>query len=202
LRFTGGKRGLALLLVSIATAAAADKEAFVAKPVSAYPHRQTSEKLTIAAQPYQTDEETHEAFGKLNPWRYGVLPVLIVIQNDTPHAVRVDHMKFIYTLPDRTETQATPAADVKYLEGARQPRVVPGPLGGLHPRVPKNPLTEWEVEGRSFAAKVIPAGESASGFIYFQTPQVSAAATVVISGLFDPVTGKDLYYFEIPMSGN
>lgn len=207
MRFTGGRRSLALLLVSIATTglikevAAADKEAFAAKPASTYPHRQTSEKLTIAAQPYQTDEDTHEAFGKLNPWRYGVLPVLIVIQNDTPDAVRVDHMKLLYTLPDRTETEATPPADVKYLDGSRQPKINPGPLGGLHSKIPKNPLAEWEVEGRSFAAKMIPAGQSASGFVYFQTPQVSAAASIVISGLVDPVTGKDLYYFEIPMSG-
>jgi hypothetical protein len=33
-------------------------------------------------------------------------------------------------------------------------------------------------------------------------PQASAAATVYISGLVNAVTGKELYYFEIPMSGN
>lgn len=204
MRFKRG-RGIALLLVSIATAVAADNDQpkFEVKAAAAYPHRQTSEKLTIAAQPYQTDEETHPAFGKLNPWRYGILPVLIVVQNDGPDAVRVDHMKLIYTLPDRTRIEATPAADVKYLEGARQPKVVPGPFGGVHPgKIPKNPLAEWEVEGRAFAAKMIPAGQSASGFVYFQTPQVSAAASVYISGLEDPVTGKEMYYFEIPLSGN
>ena len=29
-------------------------------------------------------------FGNLNPWRYGVLPVLVVIQNDGKDALRVD----------------------------------------------------------------------------------------------------------------
>jgi hypothetical protein len=29
----------------------------------------------------------------------------------------------------------------------------------------------------------------------------SAAASVYISGMENPVTGKELYYFEIPMSG-
>ena len=196
-----------LLLASIATAGAAgaaenDKTKFEVQPAASYPHRQTSEKLTIAVQPYQTDEEAREAFGKLNPWRYGILPVLIVVQNDGPDAVRVDHMKLFYTLPDRSRTEATPAGDVKYLEGARQPKAVAGPLGGIHPgKVPKNPLAEWDVEGRAFAAKMIPAGQSASGFVYFQTPIASAAASVYISGLEDPVTGKELYYFEIPLSG-
>ncbi len=68
-------------------------------------------------------------------------------------------------------------------------------------KAPKNPLAEWEIEGRSFAAKMIPAGESASGFIYFQTQVTSAAASVYVSGITDPVTRKELFYFEIPMSG-
>ncbi len=196
-------RGLALLLVSIATATAADnaESKFEVKPVTAYPHRQTSEKLTIAAQPYQTDEETREAFGKLNPWAYGILPVLIVIQNDGPDAVKVEHMKFVYTLPDRSRIEATPATDIKYLKGVKQPKVTPGPLGGFHGKT-KNPLAAWEIEGRAFAAKMIPAGQSASGFVYFQTPLTSAAASVYITGLEDPVTGKELYYFEIPLSGH
>ncbi len=68
-------------------------------------------------------------------------------------------------------------------------------------RPPKNPLAEWEIEGRAFAAKMIPAGQSASGFVYFQAKLISAAASVYISGLTNPVTGKEMYYFEIPMSG-
>ena len=65
----------------------------------------------------------------------------------------------------------------------------------------KNPLDEWEIEGRAFSAKVIPPGQSASGLLYFRTPETSAAASVYISGLANAVTGKQLYYFEIPLSG-
>lgn len=173
------------------------------KPVLDYPHHQTSENVTIAAQPMQTDDETREAFGKVNPFRYGVLPVLIVIRNDGPDAIRVDRMKPVYTLPDGAHVEATPAQDVRYLRGIQQPRAVPGPFGGVKvSKQPKNPLAEWEIEGRAFAAKMIPAGQSASGFVYFQTEQTSAAASVSISGIANAVTGKELFYFEIPMSGN
>lgn len=196
----GTGRWLLLLIVSIAAAPGADndKARFEVKPAAAYPHHQTSEKITVAAQPMETDEETREAFGKLNPFRYGVLPVLIVIQNDGADAIRVDRMKMVYTLPDGSHVEATPAEDVKFLNGVRQPNV-PSPI--TIKRKAKNPLAEWEIEGRAFAAKMIPAGQSASGFAYFQVPQTSAAASVYISGMEDPVSGKELYYFEIPLSG-
>jgi hypothetical protein len=202
LRFNG-LRWPVLLAVSIAAAPGADNSKFEVKAAAAYAHRQTSEKVTIAAEPMETDEQTHEAFGKVNPYRYGVLPVLIVIRNDGPDAIRVDRIKFAYTLPDRTRIEATPAPDLRFIHGTTEPHGLPGPTGGIRiTRPPKNPLAEWEIEGRAFAAKMIPAGQTASGFVYFQVPQSSAAAAVYVSGLENAVSGRDLYYFEIPMSGN
>lgn len=203
MRFNGLRWPL-LLAVSISAAWGADNEKskFEVKPASAYPHHQTSEKVTIAAEPMETDEQTHEAFGKVNPYRYGVLPVLLVIQNDGPDAIKVDRIKLIYSLPDGTRIEATPAQDVRFIHGTQAPNRLPGPAGGITiKRTPKNPLAEWEVEGRAFAAKMVPAGQSASGFVYFQVPQSSVAASVYISGLEDPVSGKELYFFEIPTSG-
>ncbi|MDP9171513.1 MAG: hypothetical protein M3N54_12915 [Acidobacteriota bacterium] len=174
--------------------------AFQAKPASEYAHKQTSEKVTIAAQQFVTDEESKEAFGKLNPWRFGILPVLVVIQNDSPNAIRVDKIKFVYALPDGTKIEATPAADLRYLMGAKAPKTVAGPLGGIHMgKGSKNPLAEWEVEGRSFSAKMIPPGQSASGFVYFQAPTNSNASSLYISGLVNASTSQDLYYFEVPL---
>lgn len=191
--------GAALLLALAVSAGAADnKSAFQAKPAADYPHKQTSEKVTVAASVYLTDEQTKEAFGKLNPWRLGVLPVLVVIQNDSKDAIRVDRVKFVYTLPDNTHIDATPAADVKYLQGARQPGTITSPIGVIVKK-PKSPLAEWEIEGRAFSAKMIPAGQSASGFVYFQTPATSDAAVIDVSGLINAATNSELYYFEIPL---
>ena len=191
----------ALAVVNTAIFAADEKEQFKAKPAASYAHRQTSENVTIAAEPYVTDDQAKEAFGKVNPWRYGVLPVLIAIQNDRRDALRVDHLRLTYVLPDRTRIEATPAQDVRFALGAKKPREVPGPLGKVVGKGGKNPLSGWEIEGRAFAAKMIPPGESASGFFYFQTPEVSDAASVYITGLVDAATSQELYYFEIPLSG-
>ena len=124
-----------------------------------------------------------------------------VIQNDGPDAIKVDRIKLIYSLPDGTRIEATPAQDVRFLNGTRAPNRLPGTPPIPIKKAPKNPLAEWEIEGRAFAAKMVPPGQSASGFVYFQVPQSSTAASVYISGLEDPVSGKELYFFEIPMSG-
>ena len=203
MRFNGLRWPL-LLAVSIATGFPADNEKskFEIKPPASYPHRQTSEKVTIAAEPFETDEQTHDAFGKVNPLRYGVLPVLIVMQNDGPDAVKIDRIKFAYIQPDGQKIEATPAEDVKFIHGTKAPKEIPTPIGIKVKRPPKSPLAEWEIEGRAFAAKMLPAGQSASGFVYFQVDRTSAAASVDVSGLENPVTGKELFYFEIPLSGD
>ncbi len=193
-----------LALSAAAPAPAADngKVTFQAKPAADYPHHQTSEQVTIAAEPFITDDQAKDPFGKVNPFRYGVLPILIVVENKGKEALRVDRLKFVYTLADNTHIEATPAGDVRFLDGAAKPKTVPGPLGGSKIAKSKNPLGEWEIEGRAFTAKVIPPGETASGFVYFQTSENSAAASVNISGLANAATGKELFYFDIPMSGN
>ena len=122
------------------------------------------------------------------------------MRNDGKDAVKIDRLHFVYTLPDGRRIEATPAGEVKFIHGTRAPNSLP--VGIRIKRTPKNPLAEWEIEGRAFAAKMLPAGQSASGFVYFQVEQTSAAASVYISGLEDPVSGKELYYFEIPLSGS
>jgi hypothetical protein len=194
------KYGLLLAVCAgLAISADNDKDAFKTKPAAEYPHRQTSDKVTIAIQPFTTDDQAKEAFGKLNPWRHGVLPVLVVIQNDGKDAIRLDHAKFVYVLPGNGRVDATPATDVKYIEGGQQPKTINGPIG-IHVRKGKSPLGEWEIEGRALSAKMIPAGQSASGFVYFQTPSTSEAATVYISGIVNAATNNELIYFEIPVN--
>lgn len=196
--------GLGVVLgfsITAAVAGAADKSTFQAKPAAEYPHKMTSEKVTIAAQPFVTDEDAKTAFGKTNPWRHGVLPVLVVLQNDSAHAIKVDRATFVYQLPDRTKVEATPAGDLRFLGGAKRPKEYPTPIGVKVGKSGKSPLAEWEIEGRAFSAKVIPAGQAASGFVYFQASTESEAASLYISGMTDAVTNNELYYFEIPLSG-
>jgi hypothetical protein len=188
-----------VLLVSIATAFAADKEIpFKAAPAASYQHRQTNEKLTIGVDAYSSEDKIKTAFGKLNPYHYGVLPVLVVIQNDGDKAIRLDKLKAEYGGPGGNRVEATPAKEVRYLNGPNRPKVIAGPTGPVPMRSKKNPLEAWEIEGRAFMAQMLPAGQTASGFVYFQTG-LQPGSTIYLSGMVEAGTNKELLFFEIPL---
>src|SRR5579863_242356 len=118
---------LAVALISIAAAFAdkkREKEArFDPGTATSYSSRQTNEKVTVAAVAYSTAELAHSAFGKLDPNQYGVLPVLIIIQNDTDEALRLTNLAAEYVGADRSRVDATPASDVVYLgQSPQRPR--------------------------------------------------------------------------------
>src|SRR5690242_1921272 len=128
------------LLMSIAVAFAADKETpFKAAPAASYAHHQTNDKVTIGVEPYYTDDMIKAAFGKLNPYHYGILPVLVVIQNDGDKAIRLDKLKAEYVGAGGNRVEATPAKDIKYLSGPNRPKTIPGPTGPVPNRGKKNP---------------------------------------------------------------
>ena len=158
-----------VMFMTAATLAAGDSKdtvKFAPGPASSYPAKQTNGHVTVAAVAYDTEELAHSAFGKLNPNQYGILPILVIIQNDTDQALRLEHLQTEYTTADGHHVEATPADEVQTLGGADRPRVpTPSPLP-IH-RKHKNPLDVWEIDGRSFAAKLLPAHDSVSRVFLF-----------------------------------
>lgn len=189
------------LITSIAAAvagnnAAADKDPpFHPPAAAALPYRQTNDKVTIGADAYISGEKMKAAFGKLIPYQYGVLPVLVAFQNDSAQTIRIKGMKAEYVLPDGQRVEATPAKDVRYARPPSRPNVTGTPIPLPHG---KNPLDEWQIEGHALAAEAIPAGNAAYGFLYFQAP-LRQGATLYLSGMVEAATGKELLFFEIPL---
>ena len=186
------------LVLSISAAWGADKERFQAAPASSYPAKQTIAGVTVAADVFVSDAKARPAFGKNNPYNYGILPVLVVIQNDSGKAIRVEALESAYVPPGGGRVEATPAEEVRFARGPRKPDLVPGPVGIPGIGRSKNPLDGWEIEGRAFAAKMIPAGQSASGFFYFQAG-FRKGSKLYLTGLSEADTGKELFYYEIPL---
>jgi hypothetical protein len=181
--------------------AADGKSKFEAPPASAFRAKQTQEGVTVAAQPYDTEARMEAAFGKLNLTRHGILPVLVAIRNDSAKTVRFENLRVEYIGPDRSHIEATPAADIAYLGGAKRPKInTGGPVPGVPGRIGKgkNPLADWQIEGRAFSAKMLPPKETASGFIYFQT-QHHSGAKLYVTGIREAGSGTELFYFEIPL---
>lgn len=189
-----------IVLCAAASLPAADKnEKFNPGTVDDYATRQTIDQVTIAATPYLNDDEAHRAFGKkLNPNDYGLLPVLVLMRNDGKGVVSMENAQFELVTPDRKRITATPSQDVKYIHGAAQPKIYSGPIPGRRTSRKKSPLDVWEIPGRAFAARMLPPGESASGFVYFRAPY-RVGSSIYITGLRNAATGQDLFYFEIPL---
>ncbi len=191
---------ICLILFMAAAVAVADKKndtMFSPGPASSYPNRQTNDKVTLAAAVYNTEELAHTAFGKLDPNRYGVLPVLVIIQNDTDQALKLDHLQVEYTSADNQHVEATPAEEVQTLGGPKKtPSMGNGSPLPLPKRKHNNPLNAWEIEGHAFAAKMIPPHESANGFFYFQTEH-HPGAKFYLTGIKVAATGKDVFFFEV-----
>jgi hypothetical protein len=195
-------KALIALLSIAAGAGAAEKERpkFTPGPVTSYPSRQTVQKVTIAAEPFDTRTLAETAFGKVDLNRYGVLPVLIVVENGTGQVLALDRIKVELISPDRQHVEATPASELKYLKGPDRPKVYTGPVPGGPPHLSKkkNPFNAWEIEGRAFTARMLPPKETASGFFYFQAPYRNGS-TLYLTGLRDARSGQELFYFEIPL---
>jgi hypothetical protein len=188
------------LLLSISAAFGADKVTpFQAAPAASYPSHQSNAQITIGVDTYVTLDKVKVAFGKLDPSAYGVLPVLVVIQNDSGKAIKVDHIKAEYVGPNHDRVDATPAKDVRFLDPPKRPGVITGPGGMTKVLKPKkNPLAEWEIEGRAFNAQMLPPGQSANGFFYFQA-DLMKGATIYLSGITEAATGTEILYFELPL---
>src|SRR5215469_14621619 len=105
------------LFLSISAAFAADKEtvAFRPGPADGYEHHQKAGTVTIGVDPFNTPEKEKLAFGKLDLYQHGVLPVLVVIQNDGNQALRLDNLKVEYVGPNRNHVDATPGNEVRYI---------------------------------------------------------------------------------------
>lgn len=201
------RRVALIVLLSIAGAAcvavAGDKDKekvpFKPGPASSFPTAQSLDKITIAAIPYSTPEQAASAFGKADPYRYGILPVLVVIDNNTGKALKLD-LETQFIDPKNQHVDSVPPGDVVLYGGARKASwkiPTPNPLPIPQRSIKKGPLNTWEIEGRAFAAKLIPPGESASGFFYFETEN-KPGSRLYLTGIKDAATGKDYFYFEVP----
>lgn len=196
------RRVTIIVLLSIAVAAAADKDKarFTPGPASSYPSHQTLDKITIAAVPFLTDAETATAFGKLNPNKYGILPVLVILENGTGKALRLG-LNTAFVNASGKHVDALPPDDVQRLGAVTKPPRIGGssPLPvPLPTRVKKGPLNVWEIEGRAFSAKLLPPGERAYGFFYFNVDH-EPGSRLYLTGIRDASSGQEYFYYEVPL---
>jgi hypothetical protein len=192
------RRAVIVLLSITAAAFAVDKKAPALGPASSFPGHKTQEKITIGAKPYNTDELAKLEFGKAKPHQYGIVPVLVVIQNDTGKALSLN-LKAEFVSAEGGHGEAIPPDDVVRWQGVQKRPEISKPTAPIPlPRKTKGPLSTPEITGRAFAVKLLPAGASANGFFYFQATDVKGAS-LYLTGINDAASNQSYFYFEIPL---
>jgi hypothetical protein len=103
-------------------------------------------------------------------------------------------------IPGAGKIENTTLDELRGVVGPTRPAPGPNPLPiPRRNKVKKNPLLTPEVERNAWSARLIAPGESASGFFYFQTRH-RTSARIYLTGLTEPATRKELFYYEIPFS--
>ena len=171
---------------------------FQAGPAKDYAH-QSSGEVTVGAKSYDNEQLTTEAFRKKTDLlRYGVLPVLVVIENKREKALDLRDIEVSLVAADGRHAEPVSPENVPFLAShVKPPSVKPYPPIPLPKK--KNPLNTPEIVMRAFAAKVVPPGDSASGFFYFEA-RPEAGDKLYLNGVRDARTQEDIIYFEFPLS--
>jgi hypothetical protein len=170
---------------------------FRPKPAADYPSRQVIGKLTLAAVKYESDEECREPFGKLNPNEYGVLPVMLVLQNNGDETLLLDRMEVYYQVGS-SRIEPTPSTDLPFLRPPKKPSLGPSYPVPIPLPKKKNPMSNVDLDARAFTAKTLLKGESASGFFYFRTRH-HRNSVIYVSGIREGRTNKEIFFAELPL---
>src|SRR5580704_12656538 len=140
------RRVALIVLLSIAVAGAADKDKrFAPKPAASYPGHQTMSNITVAAVPYITEEQAKSAFDKKNPYKYGIMPIQVVLHNETGKALRVNLETELVDVQNH-RLVPMPPGDVVLFDGALNKNYsIPQPINPipLPPRRKGGPLDTW-----------------------------------------------------------
>jgi hypothetical protein len=182
-----------LALAAAVVSTSAENKAFRAGAASDYAH-QTSEQVTVGAKSYDTQELTAEAFGKkADLLKYGVLPVLVVIENKRKKTLDLRNLEVNLVAADGRHAGPVSPENIPFL-GKRAKTPTMNPIPNTLPKK-KNPLNAPQIVERAFAAKMLPAGDSTSGFFYFEA-KPEPGDKLYLNGLRDTPSGQEILYFE------
>ena len=187
LRFLSKKLfAVALLLLPAAQiACAAKKTAPPALAATAYPARETHEKehVTIAAEPLDTRAKGD--FFRVDYAGHSILPVRLVIQNDSDSSLDLNQARIQFIAADGTKLPAATPEELNRrlfrFNDIKQKRIPGTPITYRPTPVDKKILDDDK--DFSFSQTVIPPHSSASGFLFYDIKELDDP----------PLRGAELY---------
>jgi len=196
----------ALFVVSLGVHVFASKDFVkpVARPAASYPAHDahTDEGTTVAVDPYDMPDKL-QVFS-VDYREEGLLPVFVIISNDTDQPITLTGMKAQLITVNRTKIPPSDTDDVyrrlAHPSSNAGPTIpLPIPRKKVKGAVPRKVLDE--LQAAQFSAKAVEPHGTQSGFLFFDVSGLStplAGAHFYLTGLQN-AKGDDLMYFEIPM---
>jgi hypothetical protein len=193
-----------LIFVSSAALASKDFVKPVASPAKTYSahDEHTNEKVSIAADPYDTHEKAK--IFSINFEEHGYVPIFFIVTNDGDQPLSIANMEV--TLITANRDKLTPAANDDLFRRLSNPQAnthpIPLPIPQKKAKGGVSEKDRDEIESAQFAAKAVEPHTTQSGFLFFDVEDIStplAGARLYVTGV-DDAKGNELMYFEIPFS--
>jgi hypothetical protein len=173
-------------------------------PIESYPARTSLEGVTIAADPYSTNEKSFTAFDVKNLNTRGYFPIHIIVRNDSQSFIVVRTREIVLITPSGQKLYTTPATVV--VEDVIEPGLMRNvPIIKSHDRAtstktgsPLSDFTEKDITNRS-----VEPGTTSDGFLFFYTPYPKqnpfTGSSLLIPKLEEETTGRPLGPYKIPL---
>ncbi|MGI4855004.1 MAG: hypothetical protein ACRYF4_13280 [Janthinobacterium lividum] len=196
----------ALLVASTPGAFAAKKVAPPALAASAYPARETHDKehVTIAAEPFDTRAKGE--FFRNDYAGHSILPVRIVIQNDSDAPLDLNQARFQFIAADGTKLPAATPDELNRrlfrFTDIKQKRIPGTPI--VYRPTPVDKKIIDDDKDFSFSQTVVPPHTAASGFLFYDIkdlddpPLRGAELYVKMIHAKDAAKDNELFAFSVP----
>jgi len=175
------------------------------QPASAFAAVEThaDEKLSIAAEPYDTREKA--SIFRVDYLSHGVMPIRLIVTNNGDRPIKLSEARILFYTADGDKIQAAEPEDVERLmtrkerESTKVPLPFPLPSVKLKPKA-SNKEIEQDFNTFEYQSLVVEPHSTRAGFLFYDVSGLDhplEGASLHLRKLRD-ADGNELFYFEIP----
>ena len=159
------------------------------------------EGVTVAADPYDMPDKA--SIFVINYRDLGVLPIFVIVTNDTDQPISLAGMKGQLVTSDRTKISPSDSDDIyrRVSRPNRSTNPYPLPIPRTKVKGAVSRQAADEIQNAAFNARAVEPHTTQAGFMFFDVGNMSAplaGAHLYLTGVRD-AKGDDLMYFEIPL---
>jgi hypothetical protein len=174
-----------------------------AQPAKTYPAHDShpDEGVTVALDPYDMGDRAN--IFSIHFSEVGMLPMLLIVTNDSDQAIAIADMKAQLVTVNRTKLSPAVPDDIyrrlSHPSASTKQYPLPFPTKKVKGGVTKE--VRDEVENSQFIAKAVEPHSTQAGFLFFDVQGIStplAGAHFYLTGVRNS-QGSELMYFEVPL---